>query len=130
MPDTVPKGFVRREIFVDAKDLQSEQEDGTVLSPEEYIQLLQTRGSEKLAEHQIVRSFSATVRTLNPTYEYGKDFFLGDTVTAIDERLGISADAVVQGVERSVSEDGETMTLILGYEQPTIYEKLQRKAAK
>ncbi len=124
------EGFSRRELWVDARDIQSEKEDGEVMSAEEYFTTLATRGAEKLAENKLVQSFNATVLTHNPTYKLGVDFFLGDTITVTDERLGVSVDAVVQGVERSVSRDGESMSLILGYAQPTLYERLQRKAAK
>lgn len=128
--DNRPTGFSRRELFVDAKDIQSQQDADTPMTAEEYAAALQTRGSEKLAQAQLVRSFNATVRTNRPTYEYGVDFLLGDTITMVDERLGITTDAVVQGVERSVSRNGEGMSLILGYGQPTLYDRLKRKAEK
>lgn len=128
--DNIPAGFFRRELFVDAKDLQSLQEAGTSMTAEEYAAALQTRGTEKLAQAQLARSFHATVRTRNPTYEYGVDFFLGDTITVTDERLNITVDAVVQGAERSVSQRGETLSLVLGYSTPTLYDRLKRKAGK
>jgi len=124
------EGLSRRELWVDARDIQSQQEGGETMSVEEYLTTLATRGAEKLTESQLVQSFNATIRTHDPTYKFGVDFFLGDTITVTDERLGVSVDAVVQGVERSVSRDGESMSLILGYAQPTLYERLQRKAAK
>ena len=55
---------------------------------------------------------------------------MGDTITVTDERLGITVAAVVQGVERAVSREGERLTLTLGYGQPTIFDKLKRKAVK
>jgi len=123
-------GLKRRELYVDARDLQSDSDPEHPLTPEEYKTLLLARGKGKLAENQLVNGFHAEVRTLEPTYLYGIDFFLGDTITVTDERLGIKADAVVQGAERSVSEAGEKLTLTLGYEEPTIYRLLRRKAGK
>jgi len=123
-----PTGLARREIFVDARDLQSDADPDNPLTPEEYAAVLTTRGEERLAENQLVQSFSTVVRTLDPTYEYGVDFFLGDTITAIDERQGVTAGAVVQAVQRSVSAEGEGLLLTLGYGQPTIYDILKRKA--
>ena len=123
-----PAGLSRREIFIDARNLQSDADPEKPLTTEEYAALLSGRGSQKLAEKQLVRSFSSDVRTRNPTYEYGKDFLLGDTITVADERLGITVNAVVGGVERSVSSQGESLSLNFGYGQPTIYDKLQRKA--
>ena len=128
MPD-IPAWPHRREIYIDARDLQSDSDPDNPLTPEEYTALLTNRGREKLAENQLVKSFSAVIRTIDPTYTLGEDFQLGDTITVVDGRMGVTADAVVQGVERAVGEDGESMVLTLGYSQPTIYDVL-RKAGK
>ena len=129
MSDT-PAGLSRRELYIDARDLQSDSDPDKPLTPEEYAALLNSRGLEKLSECQLVKSFSAVVRTIDPTYILGQDYDLGDTITVIDQRLGITADAVVQGAERSVSETGEGLTLTLGYGPPTISDILRRKAGK
>ena len=55
---------------------------------------------------------------------------MGDVITVTDIRIGVTADAVVQGVERSVSEAGDEMVLTLGYSQPTLHDLLKRKAGK
>lgn len=125
-----PTGLSRREIFIDARDLQSDADPEKPLTPDEYAALLTNRGQQKLAENQLVRSFATEVRTYDPTYPYGEDFLLGDTITVADERLGITVDAVVTGVERAVSETGEVLALSFGYGQPTIYDKLRRKEDK
>lgn len=125
-----PSGLSRREIYIDARDLQSDSDPDNPMTDEEYLALLAYRGTAKLAENQLVKSFSAVVRMVNPTYEYGKDFFLGDVITVTDERLGITTDAVVRSIERSVDINGESMVLTLGYGQPTLYDILKRKAGK
>ena len=127
---STPTGLSRRELFIDARDLQSDADPDKPLTEEEYAALLAARGQQKLAENQLVRSFAAEVRTYDPTYPYGEDFQLGDTITVADERLGITVDAVVHGVARSVSAEGESLTLTLGYGQPTIFDKLKRKEDK
>ena len=118
----------RRELYIDARDLQSDGDPDKPLTTEEYAALLTNRGREKLAEHQLVQSFAATVRDRGATYVLGEDYQLGDTITVIDDRLGVTANAVAQGVTRSVGRDGESMELTLGYGQPTIYDILKRKA--
>lgn len=118
----------RREIYIDARDLQSDSDPDKPLTAEEYAALLTNRGREKLAEHQLVQSFAAVVRERGSTYILGGDYHLGDTITAIDDRLGVTVNAVVQGVTRSVSREGEHMELTLGYGQPTLYDILKRKA--
>lgn len=125
-----PTGFFRREIYIDARDLQSGSDPDKPLTAEEYAAVLTNRGREKLAENQLVRSFSADVRTYNAAYSYGADYRLGDTITVIDDRLCVTVDAVVQGVQRSAEGAAETLVLTLGYEQPTIYDILRRKAGK
>lgn len=129
MSDTYT-GLARRELWIDARDLQSDSDPDNPLTPEEYLSLLTARGVQKMAEHQLVKSFSTEIRTFNPTYEYGVDFFLGDIITATDERLGLTVNAVVQAAERTASRDGETMTLTLGFSMPTLHDILKRKAAK
>lgn len=123
-------GLSRRELFVDARDLQSGTDSEDPLTPQEYEKLLTDRGHEKLAARQLVKSFSATIRVIDPTYVLGEDFYLGDIITVTDERLNLTVDAVVEGVQRGVTAEGETMSLILGHEQQTVYEILKQKGDK
>lgn len=119
-------GLERREIYVDARDLQSDTDPEKPMTLAEYVEALANRGREKLSDQQLVQSFSATVRTLDPTYVYGVDFFLGDTITVTDERLGLSVSALVEGVERSIGKNGEDLVLTLGYGLPTITDRLRK----
>ena len=119
-------GVNRREMFVDARDL-SQEIDGQTLTDAQYEAVLQNRGNEQLAQRSIKQSFEVSVRTLDPTYEYGVDFFLGDTITLIDEKLGLSIDAIVTAVQRSVTSLGETIQFTFGYHVPTVYEMIKRR---
>ena len=127
---TAPSGFLRRELFVDARDLQARKEDGTDMTQEQYEQLVFTRGEEKLSECQTVQSFDATIESQKPTYKYGVDFQLGDIVTVTDEKLGITCDAIVEGRRCIVTKDEENVSFIFGYKQPTLTDILRRKAGK
>ena len=122
-----PAGFNRRETYVDARDLQKDADIENPMTDEEYQTVLQDRGLAKLSDAQLIQSFEATIRTQNPTYEYGKDFFLGDTITVKDDRLGVSVSAVVESVERSISSSGEDLVFTFGYGAPTITEKIKRR---
>lgn len=117
----------RRELYIDARDIQSDSDPDNPLTPEQYAAVLTTRGNEKLSEHQLVQSFSVNVRDRGATYTLGEDYQLGDTITVIDEKLNVTVDAVVQGGTRSIGRTGETMELTLGYGQPTAYDILKRK---
>lgn len=122
------EGIQRRELFVDARDLQSEKEDGSTISDSEYRAMLIERGKEDLEEYKEIEEFSATVRTYGVTsYRYGVDFFLGDTVTVYDSRLKIKTNAIVTAAMMTYDEDGERLDLTFGYSQPTIANKLRRR---
>ncbi len=126
-----PAGFARRELWVDARDLQRGEEGGEdQLSPEEYAAVLATRGREKLGEHPLAQSFEATVRAQDAAFEYGSDYLLGDKITVIDRNLGVTVNAVVTGAEYAFSREGQSFCLTLGYGQPTVARQLARKAEK
>ena len=94
------EGMERREIFVDARDISSN--DGELTDIEYYSQLEQ-RGIEKLAEQTDTESFEG--ETVDYTYKYGEDYYLGDIVEVVNE-YGISAETRVIGVIESEDESG------------------------
>lgn len=121
-------GLSRRELFVDARDLQSENSDGTTVSSSEYNSMLVERGKTSLEDYKDIESFSATLRTSGVTgYKYGVDFFLGDKVTVYDSRLKVRVNAVITEVMKTFDEDGERLDITFGYEQPTLANKLRRR---
>lgn len=102
--ETEPTGLDRRELFVDANDLRSQQDDGTVMEPSEYVASLQHRGFEKLDEKSISTVFDGQVETsIGP--QYGVDYFLGDRVSTINE-FGIGAVAQITEYIRGYDEGG------------------------
>lgn len=114
-------GFDRKELFVDARDLQSESEDAsgnkTTLSNADYIKVLQTRGLEKLKEKEVQTKLELSVNEAYLTY--GEDYKLGDVVSFANHRqIGITGTmrvASVQingtGAEREVKPEFEILTL-------------------
>lgn len=74
-------GMDRREMFVDARDLQIE--DGQTQA--EYEELLRARGNEKLAEHNRVLEISFDISG----QDFGKTFFLGDLITCVLPEYGM-----------------------------------------
>lgn len=76
-------GLGRRELFTDARDIQSEITDSEgnehTLSNEEYIAQLQQRGIQKLTELKEEPLFDCRIETKN-MYIINKDFFKGDIV--------------------------------------------------
>lgn len=94
-------GFERRELFTDARDIQSETEGGNKIDDATYLSLLEQRGYEKLFENQRDISFEPSVDTTYE-YDYGVDYFMGDIVTAENE-YGVGGRARI--IEYIYSED-------------------------
>lgn len=78
------KDLSRREIYADARDIQSETQDGTKLTDAEYNSQLDQRGKETLAENTVTKSFEGQVETTK-MFVYGVDFFKGDIVQIVNE---------------------------------------------
>lgn len=97
------KGWNRKELWIDARDIQSEQDERKI-TDEEYEKLIIQRANEKFSENSEIESYTATIAESNKQYVYGKDYFLGDLVTIIDNELGIEIDAQVTKV--TISEQG------------------------
>lgn len=100
-------GLDRRELFVDARDISSEGEDGQTLTTEQYNELLKQRGNEYLADHTDLISFEGAVET-NIMYKYGVDFFDGDIVQIANE-YGHEAKVRILEVVISENEEGNSV---------------------
>ena len=100
-------GLDRRELFVDARDISSEGEDGKTLTTEQYNELLKQRGNEYLADYTDLVSFEGAVET-NIMYKYGVDFFDGDIVQIANE-YGHEAKVRILEVVISENEEGNSV---------------------
>ena len=97
------KDLNRREIYTDARDIQSETQDGK-LSDGEYNAQLDQRGKEKLSEYQLTKSFEGQVESTQ-TFVYGKDFYKGDIVQIVNE-YGIESKVRVIEIVRAQDTTG------------------------
>lgn len=100
-------GLNRREIFTDARDISSKTDDGEVLSDQDYLNLLQQRGKENLAEYAVKEGFEGEVEA-SKMFIYGRDFFLGDCVQVQNE-FGMSGTSLVSEIVFSQDKDGESV---------------------
>ena len=85
-----PAYLSRYELYVDAKDISEEEqvEGETVLIPEEkYIELLKTRGSEKLVDPKTASE--SEIAADSTQYIYNRDYYVGDYVTVEHKRFGM-----------------------------------------
>lgn len=129
--DNASFGFLRRELYVDARDLQSEvhNEDGTSTSinDDDYRDMLNDRGNEKLSDAIETETFEAKMRvTGNIQYKYGIDYFKGDRVVIQDADLGIQITGVVTEVSENYSDEYE-LVITFGYSYPTLIQKIKKQ---
>lgn len=85
-----PTYLERYEVYVDADDISEEEqiEGETVPIPDEqYIELLKTRGSEKLVQPQTASE--SEIAANSTQYQYNRDYFVGDYVTVEHRRFGM-----------------------------------------
>lgn len=131
--DNTKIGFERKELYVDARDLQSEievEKDGetvqVVLTEEEYNATLTQRGNEKLSENVKTETFESKIRQFGDIqYQFGVDYEKGDKITVVDWELGISVSARITSVEEDFS-DEYSLVLTFGYSFPTLLRRVKR----
>lgn len=98
--------FNRREIYVDARDIQQEEGQST----SEYRQLLQARGIEQLNECNSVIEVSFEISSK----DFGTSFFLGDIITCILQEYGMRISVRVAEFTKTYEGNTETTALTLG----------------
>lgn len=118
--EAVTNPWLREELWIDARDVQSEDEHGGTLTDEEYEELIMERVNEKFSENDLEESYTSTLVSTAKNAVYGTDYFLGDFVTVRDIELGIEVDAQITGV--TVTEYGSRKI----YDPEFTYGKVQK----
>lgn len=113
-------GFDRKELYVDARDIQSED------SGESMMDLLNARGLEKLGTQVVSQTFKFVIRPGNNSYVYGKDYFLGDIITVYDEEIGVQANVIVSEVEYEWDGDKYSLNHTFGVQNLHFMDKIKR----
>lgn len=129
--DNASPGFLRRELYVDARDLQSTvmNSDGTssTINEDDYRDILNDRGKTKLAENVKVESFEAKMRVIgNVQYKYGVDYFKGDKVLIQDVDLGVQTVGTISEISENYDDEYE-LIITFGYEYPTLIQKIKKQ---
>lgn len=127
--DSSSAGFLRKELYVDARDLQSTiyKDDGTeeTLTESEYLSSLTTRGLTNLSKCAVTQTFEAQIRTLNGQYEFGVDYNNGDKILMQDTVLGLQVAGRITNVVYTYGKTNR-LTLTFGYSQPSFIERLKQ----
>lgn len=107
--DRVAPGEDRRELYVDARDLQQ----GEKMSDEQYRQALYQRGLEKLED---CKKVELTEFEIDPEANliYGKDYDLGDIVMYKSDELDLYIENRIIEVSKVYNEGIETIEISFG----------------
>lgn len=84
-------GLLRRELYIDARDLQEKDQEGNTIPESEYRAKLLKRGLEKLTESKMLEYFDGEIEQ-ERLFIYKKDFFIGDLVQ-VENEFGLSGKA-------------------------------------
>ncbi|MGE7365701.1 siphovirus ReqiPepy6 Gp37-like family protein [Desemzia incerta] len=120
------KGINRKEIYVDAKDLQKET-DGVIYTDAQYLELLRERGKEKLAEQQKILQLAGSINTRDSLFKYGVDYQLGDRVSVRSSLFNLRYTTQLTSITKIWDETGFYIDPVFGKESPTIFDILRRK---
>nr|DAZ27109.1 MAG TPA: hypothetical protein [Caudoviricetes sp.] len=125
--DESKTGFDRKELYVDARDLQSSSATGgQKMTDAEYVEAMKQRGLEKLSKYVKSKSFDLSIRVFGDTqYVFGKDYFVGDKITIQDIRLGVQVDAIISKIEEDF-ENTYDLSMTVGFSNLTILQKIDR----
>jgi hypothetical protein len=111
-------GIERREMFVDARDLRSED------FPDNYPAALLYRGQTKLAEHAMVQSLDAEINA-HGNLMYKVDYDLGSIVTIQARRWGVSLQTRITEIIESYDESGMNIDCVFGRGLLTLSHRLK-----
>ncbi|APU61187.1 siphovirus ReqiPepy6 Gp37-like family protein [Clostridium botulinum] len=110
------KGWARKETFIDC----SQADD---------ITELKTMGEHKLDDFNITETFESSVISFG-SFNYMQDWDLGDIVTVIDRKWGITLNTRVTEVKEIYEVGGFNLECIFGNNIPTIIDSIKRISKK
>lgn len=118
----------RRELFVDARDLQKETEEVTY-TDDQYKELLRQRGLEKLADYAAIEKVDSGV---DPAANliYGTDFDLGDLCTYRYSDVNLECSKRITEIQEVFEGSKHTLNVIFGTDNPNTLKEIIRKEMK
>lgn len=124
-------GLEREEIYVDARDIQKQTQDGNgkdiTLTDAQYKAALTSRGIEKLSEQVEVLTLNGDIDLESELFEYGKDYKLGDKVRFTSKLFNITKTSVLAGIDETWDNTGHHMSPLWDKESPTVFDIIKRR---
>lgn len=124
-------GLEREEIYVDARDIQKQTQDGSgkdiTLTDSQYKATLTSRGIEKLAEQEEVLTLNGDIDLESDLFVYGKDYELGDRVRFTSKLFNLTKTSVLVGIDETWDNTGHHMSPLWDKESPTVFDIIKRR---
>lgn len=122
-------GLERKELYVDARDLQKETDEGTYTAAE-YRELLRERGRQKLAERSNILNLETSIDTRSDLFKLGKDYDLGDIVSVKSEKFGLYQKSRLISLQNTWDSNGHHVDPIFDKASPTIFDIFRRELSR
>ncbi|HAV94161.1 MAG TPA: hypothetical protein DCW64_00140 [Lactococcus lactis] len=124
-------GLEREEIYVDARDIQKQTQDGSgkdiTLTDAQYKAALTSRGIEKLAEQVEVLTLNGDIDLESNLFVYGKDYQIGDRVRFTSKLFNLTKTSVLAGIDETWDSTGHHMSPLWDKESPTVFDIIKRR---
>lgn len=111
-------GEERREVFVNGRLASKEGQGSEALKLEQY-------GKEKLLGMPFINMLEGTINP-NDIMKYGKDYFLGDTVTMKYDKTTLNSK-ITEVTEKWTVKDGYSIDCTFGNKTPTLIDKIKQE---
>ena len=99
----------RKEMYVDARDLQQEEN----MTDSKYKEVLKQRGLEKLQENNKVEMTEFNIDP-DSNLECGRDYNLGDTVMYKNDELGLYVENRIIEISNVFEDENKTIEIVFG----------------
>jgi len=122
-------GYELMEVLIDASDIQrtaensqGEQQDIPVAT---YRAMLATRGNTELAQRIENYTFNSSINVMS-NLKYKEDFDLGDRVTCIEKRWGITINSRITAITQTFESGKVLIEATFGESAPTLLDKIKK----
>jgi len=117
-------GLDRFEVFNDQKSLSNEV-DSAAMSDTDYNLLLTEKGNETLAENTDIKTFDSKIN-INSNLKYKVDYDLGDIITFVSKKWGVTLDTRIIEIQEVYEESGLSIDITFGTNIPTLIDKIKQ----
>lgn len=120
------EGLERHEVYIDARDISSVDENQNAIPKTEIEAKLIDRGNQKLLESKQETFLEGQILT-NSTFSYGLDYDLGDIVTIQNKDWGVTMDARITEIKEIYEKSGFRLEATFGNSFPTLIQKIKHE---